>query len=93
MTLDEFKDILKEDEAFAREGLEAIFKELPDRPALVGKHEAKNWNHLREVMAEAEKTCPRAADTIYWLLWHDVLRKQRVKRMADDLYDPEADWK
>lgn len=85
LSLEEFTKILKESEDHARRGLERIHSNLPDRPPLVGKHQAKNWNHLQEVLAEAETACPRAADTIYWLLWHDVLRCQRVRLMAEEL--------
>lgn len=55
----------------------------PERPATVGKHEAKNWVHLENVLAEADGKCPRAADTIRWLLWHEVLNAQWAMQMVE----------
>jgi hypothetical protein len=85
VTLEEFREVLRRDEALERDGLTQVLAERPDGPAMVGKHEAKNWAHLRAVIAEAQDACPRAAETIRWLLWHGVLDAQRVMLMAEDI--------
>lgn len=85
MTLEEFREILRRDEAFDRERLNEVLGSQPDRPTTVGKHEAKSWVHLRAVIAEADDACPRAADTIRWLLWHDLLSQQRIRLMSEDI--------
>lgn len=74
---------MREDNARAR--LVAIGR--PDRPMTVGKHEASNHVHLQRVLAEADETCPHAADTIRWLLWHDVLDAQMMHSMAKHAYE------
>lgn len=78
--LDQHK--MREDSA--RATLSAIGR--PDRPMTVGKHEAGNHVHLQRVLAEADQTCPRAADTIRWLIWHDVLDAQIMHAMAKQAY-------
>lgn len=85
MTLVEFKEILKRDEALVREGLQAVLDAKPDHSPSVGKHEAQNWVHLKEVIALADQECPPAADTIRWLLWHEVLDAQRLSSLAEDI--------
>ena len=55
----------------------------PNRPATVGKHEARNHVHLECVIAEADEHCPRAADTIRWLLWHEILDAQWAMHMVE----------
>lgn len=74
----------KMQEENARARLSAIGR--PDRPMTVGKHEASNHVHLQRVLAEADEACPRAADTIRWLLWHDVLDAQMMRSMARHAY-------
>jgi hypothetical protein len=83
--VEDFRDMLRRDMQLDRDALAAVLAERPEGPALVGKHEAKNWVHLRAVIAEAQETCPRAAETIRWLLWHDVLYAQRVLMIAEDI--------
>lgn len=85
MNLEEFREVLRLEEALEREGLAQVLADRPDGPAVVGKHEAKNWVHLRAVISEAQDACPRAAETIRWLLWHGVLDAQRVMLMAEDI--------
>lgn len=85
MTLDEFRDMLRREVDGDRESLREVLAERPEGPVVVGKHEAKNWTHLRGVIAEAQETCPRAAETIRWLLWHGVLDAQRVMMLADEI--------
>lgn len=72
-------------EAHSRERYNHILSKFPDRKPTVGKHEAQNFVHLEAVLAEADKTCPRAADTIRWLLWHDILDAQWYMHMAEML--------
>lgn len=61
----------------------------PDRAATVGKHEARNYVHLSDVLAEADKSCPRAADTIRWLLWHEILDAQWAMHMVEMIAERE----
>lgn len=85
MTLEEFREMLRRDEALDREALSKVLADRPAGPAIVGKHEATNWAHLRAVISEAQEACPRSAETIRWLLWHRVLDAQRVMQLADNI--------
>tara|TARA_R100000951_G_C2644856_1_gene182202 strand:+ start:375 stop:656 length:282 start_codon:yes stop_codon:yes gene_type:complete len=62
-----------------------LLAKFPKRKSTVGKHEAQNYIHLENVLEEADKTCPKAADTIRWLLWHDILDAQWYLHMAEML--------
>lgn len=77
--LKSFRDV----EQNTRERNNAIIGIQPDRKATVGKHEARNHVHLSAVLKEADETCPRAADTIRWLLWHDILDAQWAMHMVE----------
>ena len=66
-----------------RERHNAIIGTKPDRKVTVGKHEARNYVHLEAVLKEADETCPRAADTIRWLLWHEILDAQWAMHMVE----------
>ncbi|MEO0782530.1 MAG: hypothetical protein AAFZ46_12280 [Pseudomonadota bacterium] len=61
----------------------AVINIKPDRPATVGKHEARNYVHLSAVLKEADEACPRAADTIRWLLWHEIVDAQWAMYMVE----------
>jgi len=50
----------------------------------VGKHEAMNWEHMKGVYTEAREKCPKAADTIAWMLWHDILDYERLVRLTSE---------
>ncbi|MGC1494193.1 MAG: hypothetical protein WA790_00180 [Sulfitobacter sp.] len=77
--LKSFRDV----EQGTRERHNAIICIKPDRKATVGKHEARNYVHLEAVLKEADETCPRAADTIRWLLWHEILDAQWAMHMVE----------
>lgn len=74
-----------EREADSRERYNRLLANFPDRKSTVGKHEARNYIHLEKVLEEADKTCPKAADTIRWLLWHEILDAQWHMHMAEIL--------
>ncbi|MEO1108299.1 MAG: hypothetical protein AAFX90_10285 [Pseudomonadota bacterium] len=88
-SVQEMIDQHKQREDGARETLIAIGKS--DRPMTVGKHEAKNHNHLKSVLAEADEVCPRAADTIRWLFWHECLDAQLMHAMMQRVDASEGD--
>ncbi|MCC4298404.1 hypothetical protein [Aurantimonas coralicida] len=69
-------DFLREEYEHDRSGFAAVVPKGTRTPS-VGKHEACNYVHLRAVIEEAREACPRAADTIIWLLWHRSLRSTR----------------
>jgi hypothetical protein len=83
MTLAEALKSFRDVEKSTRERHNAIIGIKPDRKATVGKHEARNYVHLADVLKEADATCPRAADTIRWLLWHEILDAQWAMHMAE----------
>lgn len=66
----------------AKKAFEEVVGDQSGRKMTVGKHEACNHVHLRSVLEEADEKCPRASDTIRWLLWHNVLHAQRMSRFA-----------
>jgi IMP dehydrogenase/GMP reductase len=66
----------------AREAYNAVVGQDGGHKMTVGKHEAKNHAHLKSVIEEADAACPRAADTLRWLLWHRVLEAQRMAETA-----------
>lgn len=67
----------------ARRKLNWILDEVPKSKMTVGKYEAVNLVHLKQVLVEADETCPRAADTIRWLIWHNVIDTQRMQFLAE----------
>lgn len=71
---------------YEKEGARETYKEVVGsdvgRTMTVSKHVATNHVHLRNVIAEADEQCPRAADTIRWMLWHNVLRVNRIGNMV-----------
>ena len=77
-----------EREAISRERYNLLLVNFPKRKSTVGKHEAQNYVHLENVLKEADKSCPKAADTIRWLLWHDILDAQWYMHMAEMLAAP-----
>lgn len=56
---------------------------IEDFETSVGKHEARNWASLKDVYEEARKKCPRAADTIAWLLWWDIVNADRFALLTE----------
>ncbi|WP_020042145.1 hypothetical protein [Salipiger mucosus] len=90
MKIHDFQEMLARDLALEREGLEAVVDARPEGPAIVGKHQARNYTHLKAVIAEADEACPRAAETIRWLIWHSVLDLVRMKQIADDLEEDKS---
>ena len=83
MQLSEAISAFRSVEQNTRERHNAIIGIKPDRKPTVGKHEARNYVHLAEVLTEADKDCPRAADTIRWLLWHEILDAQWAMHMVE----------
>ena len=70
--------------AQARKALWHVCGDVSGTPATVGKHEAKNHEHLRQVYAEAKESFPRFADTLAWLLWHDIVDADRLEWLSKD---------
>lgn len=66
----------------ARRRLDLILNEVPGNEMTVDKHEAETLEHLKQILTEADETCPRAADTIRWLIWHNVLEANRMQNLA-----------
>lgn len=77
-------DFLQKEYELDRRGFDAVVPKGTKTPH-VGKHEACNYAHLRAVIEEARETCPRAADTIVWLLWHRSLRSVRNLNVGEHL--------
>ena len=84
--LKSFRDV----ERNTRERHNAVIGIKPDRKATVGKHEARNYVHLEQVLKEADAACPRAADTIRWLLWHEILDAQWAMHMVEMIESEES---
>lgn len=74
-----FRDVEKD----ARRRCKRVTDKNPDRASTVGKYEARNYVHIDSVIAEADELCPRAADTIRWLIWHEVLDAQWAMHMVE----------
>ena len=70
--------------AQARKAIWHVCGDVSGTPATVGKHEAKNHEHLRQVYAEAKESFPRFADTLAWLLWHDIVDADRLEWLSKD---------
>lgn len=81
----ELSKLFQEQEESLRERYNQILREFPDRKPVVGKHEALVVTHLKSVLKSADEDCPKAADTIRWLLWHDILTAQWYLHMAEML--------
>lgn len=69
---------------FARKAYAHVCGGIKGRTASVGKHEAKNHEHLRRIYEEAKDAFPRFADTLAWLLWHEILRFDRLAMLVED---------
>jgi hypothetical protein len=91
MTRDELLGHFTDKEAWAHENYNRILAIIPDHKPTVGKHEAITHAHLANVLAEADKSCPKAADTIRWILWHNILNAQWYIHMAKMLPDAEKE--
>lgn len=89
LTTRELIQHFRDRERDVREGSNAVLKTSQGRKVVVGKHEAQNYAHLERVLSEADEACPRAADTIRWLLWHKVLDAQWYMYMAEMLDERE----
>ncbi len=74
----------------ARELCKVVLADKPNRAVTVGKHTARNHVHITSVLAEADEKCPRAADTIRWLIWHEVLDAQWSMHMLEMLKPEDA---
>lgn len=85
MTVAELVKSFTERESRTRLGNNSVISEAFGRSTTVGKHEAHNFVHLKRVLAEADEACPRAADTIRWLLWHEIVDAQWYMHMAEML--------
>lgn len=83
MHLDEAIKSFRDVEQNTRERHNEVIGDRPDRMPTVGKHEARNYVHLKNVLQEADGSCPRAADTIRWLLWHEILDAQWAMHMVE----------
>lgn len=83
MHASEALDAFRRVEENCRATQNAIAETLNGRKPTVGKHEAGNHVHLRNVLAEADEACPRAADTIRWLIWHKVVDAQWAMHMVE----------
>jgi len=84
-TVPEMVKLFSDAEAHYRDGYGTLLAGFPERKCTVGKHEAKNWIHLERVLSGADNDCPRAADTIRWLLLHNVLDAQWYLHVAEML--------
>ncbi|CAM3780968.1 hypothetical protein [Litorimonas haliclonae] len=69
----------------AQEGLSRIMPKAKERKLTVGKYEASNWTHLEQVLSDADESCPRAADTIRWLIWWKALDLQTLAYLLSDV--------
>ena len=87
LTVVQLIDHFKSREKDTREGNNLVISSAVGKPTTVGKHEARNRKHLASVLAEADQSCPRAADTIRWLLWHEIIDAQWYMHMAEMLKD------
>lgn len=73
----------KERAAEARKALHYVCGDLSKRVPTVGKHEARNHEHLRRIYAEAKDEFPRFADTLAWLLWRDIIDSDRLAALTE----------
>ena len=90
MHLSDFQELLDREQRMIADGMAQVLAVFPpDYTCNVGKHEAVNYKRLEGVVAEALTHCPKAAETIYWLLWHKQLAAQRIKLLADDIRIPD----
>lgn len=71
-------------EDHARKALRYVCGDLSGQHMSVRKHEARNHEHLRRIYAEARDIAPRFADTLAWLLWHDILDAQRLAMLSEN---------
>jgi hypothetical protein len=76
----------KETAAHLRERMAFVLGDMSQQKMTVGKHEAMNWVSLKSVYEEALEKCPRAAHTIAWMLWHDIIHADRFAALTE----PEA---
>lgn len=81
---EELRRLHREAVAAAEEAYNAVVGGDSGRKMTVGKHEAKNHAHLKSVLEEADEVCPKAADTIRWLIWHGVLKAQQMASFVED---------
>ncbi|NDV51525.1 hypothetical protein [Salipiger sp. PrR003] len=66
-----------------RERLEFVLDgKMTKEKVTVRKHEAVHPITLKSVYEEALEKCPRAADTILWLLWHAILDENRYAMLT-----------
>lgn len=54
----------------------------PTRLATVGKHEARNLQHLKGVYEAALEQSPEFADTLAWLLWWEIAKFDRLAELT-----------
>lgn len=85
MTSLDLVKLFHDKESSVRLGNNSVLSEAVGRKMTVGKHEAHNLVHLKRVLAEADEVCPWAADTIRWLLWHEILDAQWYLHVAEML--------
>jgi len=76
-------DAFRSHEQNARKRGNTVLRDAAKKTSTVGKHEARNYVHLAQVLAEADEACPRAADTIRWLIWHEILDAQWAMHMVE----------
>lgn len=69
--------------ASCRERMTFVLGDMSSEKMTVGKHEALNWVSLKSVYEEAREKCPRAAHTIAWMLWHDILAADRLTHLTE----------
>lgn len=73
----------KDRAASCRERFTFVLGDTSGEKMTVGKHEALNWTSLKSVYEEAREKCPRAAHTIAWMLWHDILEADRFAALTE----------
>ena len=76
-------DAFRQREQSTRERGNVVIRNAAKTTSSVGKHEARNYAHLLSVLEEADAACPRAADTIRWLIWHEILDAQWAMQMVE----------
>lgn len=55
-----------------------------DRKCRVGKHQATNWVHLRQTIDALDAAgMTDAADTLIWVVWHEVNGVARAREFYD----------
>lgn len=74
----------KERAEFARKAYQHVCGDIAGRVPTVGKHQAVNHEHLRRIYVEAKDAFPQFADTLAWMLWHEIVSFDRLVILVED---------